>query len=233
MRYSSKRPAIAMIELIFAIVVVSIVMLTIPMIIRVMNQSEELSLGQEIFAKMYAQAQRKSMNPWDQNVSNVILNPLSSDGTVLVIDTMTDLNCSRQVGSARYRENNISSRECNQALWTPSDITNGDKNGTLGIEHYNNTTYTVKDSLNGDYQIHIVVAYVDDGADDVAHNGHYATTWQIGNDASPSGATAAANATHLKRVVMRFTRLDSLGNPVATIPVTTFTFYMSNIGVVQ
>jgi len=221
-----------MIELIFAIVVVAIVMLTIPMIIRVMNQSEELSLGQEIFAKMYAQAQRKSMNPWDENVTNLLFN-FPADGTVLMINATDDLNCSRQIGTNLYRENNISTRECNQALLTPSAIINGDKNGTLGIEHYNNTTYTVKDTLNGDYQVHIVVAYVDDGDKDIVHNGNYTTTWEIGNDTSPSGATAAANATHLKRVVMRFTRLDGSSNPVPSIPVTTLTFYMSNIGVVQ
>lgn len=224
-----------MIELIFAIVVVAIVMLTIPMIIRVMNQSQELSLGQEIFAKMYAQAQRKSMNPWDQNVSRIILNPMDTNGTILLVNNgAADLNCSRQVGSTFYRDNNISTRECNQAFLAASAIlNNGDRNGTSGIEHYNDTTYTVPDSLNGNYQIHIVVAYVGDGADDIVHNGLYATTWQLGDSASPSGAATAANATHLKRVVMRFTRVDNAGNPIATMPVTTFTFFMSNIGVVQ
>lgn len=213
-----------MIELIFAIVVVAIVMLTIPMIIRVMNQSQELSVGQEIFAKMYAQAQRKSMNPWDQNVSNVILTD-STDGTILHINGVADLNCSRSVGSSLYRENNISTRECNQAFLAASAITNGDANGTLGIEHYNNTSITIVDPVNGNYTANIAVSYVDDG-DDTPHNGHYSTTWFLGDDAAPSGSGSAPS--HLKRVVMRFSKPDN-----TTIPVTTFTFFMSNIGVVQ
>lgn len=225
-----------MIELIFAIVIVAIVMLTIPMIIRVMNQSQELSLGQEIFAKMYAQAQRKSMNPWDQSVSRIVLNPEDTNGTILIVnDGSADLNCSRLVGTTFYRVNNISSRECNQAFLAASAIPAQDNNlsGMWGIEQYNDEAYIVQDTLNGNYEIRMVVAYVNDGAVDAVHNGRYATTWQLGNSSSPSGATAAANATHLKRVVMRFTRVDNNGIPIATMPVTTFTYFMSNIGVVQ
>lgn len=223
-----------MIELIFAIVVVAIVMLTIPMIIRVMNQSQELAVGQEIFAKMYAQAQRKSMNPWDRSVSDIVRNPANTNGTILIVNNAAaiDLSCIRQVGTTFYRENNISTRECNQALLAASAIGNGDMNGTLGIEHYNNTTYNVNDPVNGNYQVHIVVGYV---SSDVANRNaaNQTATWVLGSDTTPTGATAAANATHLKRVVMRFIKIDDAGNPVTTVPVTTFTFFMSNIGVVQ
>lgn len=193
------------------------------MIIRVMNQSQELSLGQEIFAKMYAQAQKKSMNPWDRQVSNIVLNPNDTNGTILWVGG-SDLNCSRLVGSTYYRDNNISNRPCNQAFLVASAIGTGDGNGTLGIEHYNDTNITIKDTMNGDYSAIIEVGYVNSSVLD-STNVHQSTTWVLGNDATGSGATAAANATHLKRVVMTFTKAGK--------PTSTFTFFMSNIGVVQ
>lgn len=212
-----------MIELIFAIVVVSIVMLSIPMIIRVMNQSQELSAGQEIFAKMYAQAQKKSMNPWDEHVSDIVLNPNDTNGTILLVGGGNiDLNCSRVVGTTSYRNNPISTRACNQASLAASAIGAGDANGTRGIEHYNNTNITIVDPINGNYNAHIVVDYVDDSAVE-SSNGHLDAVWSLGNDATPSGAGSAAS--HLKRVVMTFTK--------AGLPTSTFTFFMSNIGVVQ
>lgn len=217
------RPAIAMIELIFAIVIIAIAMLSIPMIVRVMNQSEELSLGQEIFAKMYAQAQKKSMNPWDRHVSDIVRNPDDTNGTVLFIDGgNVDLNCSRLVGSNRYRNNTISTRVCNQALLAASAIGAGDTNGTLGIEHYNDTNITIVDPINGNYNAHIVVEYVSDTATETS-NGHIAATWVLGNDSTPSGAGSAPS--NLKRVVMTFTKSGK--------PTSTFSFFMSNIGVVQ
>lgn len=225
MKHRFFRPAIAMIELVFAIVIIAIVMLSIPMIIRVMNQSQELSLGQEIFAKMYAQAQKKSMNPWDQQVSNIALNPNDTNGTILWVSSTPDLNCSRLVGSTYYRNNTISTRVCNQAFLAASAIGTGDGNGTLGIEHYNDTNITIKDTMNGDYSAIIEVGYVSSAVDAENNLGHFTTTWTLGNDQTGSGATASANSTHLKRVVMTFSKTGK--------PTSTFTFFMSNIGVVQ
>lgn len=214
-----------MIELIFAIVVVAIVMLTVPMIIRVMNQSQELSLGQELFAKMYAQAQRKSMNPWDWGVSSIVLNPNDTNGTILMVGS-TDLNCSRSVGLSVYRDNNISTRECNQVIAASAiPAHDGNLSGMWGIEQYNDESYTVHDPINGDYTVTIMVSYADDGDDwtVAGHTGHYATVWTLGDDASPSGA--GTTVSHLKRIVMKYEK--------SGLPTSTFTFFMSNIGAVQ
>jgi hypothetical protein len=216
-----------MIELIFAIVVVAIVMLSIPMIIRVMNQSQELSVGQEMFAKMYAQAQKKSMNPWDRHVSDIVLNPDDTNGTILWVSAgSVDLNCSRKVGSTFFRDNNMSVRACNQAGLPASAIPGHDGNvsGMWGIEQYNDEDIAVTDPIDGNYSAHIVVGYVDDSAAE-SSSGHLNTTWVLGNDTTPSGTAAASSATHLKRVVMTFAKTGK--------PTSTFTFFMSNIGVVQ
>lgn len=64
------RPAIAMIELIFAIVVMGIVMMSAPMLLNQARQSSYQGLNQEAIAAVAAQASMIFTYQWDENDTN-------------------------------------------------------------------------------------------------------------------------------------------------------------------
>jgi len=78
------RPAIAMIELIFAIVVMGIVMMSAPMLISTANQSGYTAIQQEGISEAATQMSIMMDYPWDENNTNgsydaTVLNVTSGD----------------------------------------------------------------------------------------------------------------------------------------------------------
>jgi hypothetical protein len=152
---------------------------------------------------------------------------------------MADLNCSRTVGTRLYRANPDSTSECildqNASFIPAASTANGgtaDGNVSKGLEMLNAGTETLRVTsstgemfdLNATYNVRYVPSALD------AFVGNIATaTWRLGSsgtisqDNNGSLGAAAANRTHLKRVVVNFwnTALDVNS---------TLTFYKSNKG---
>jgi len=224
MEMKTMRPAIAMIELIFAIVIIAISVITIPSMMAVANQaSKGMSLDADVMARLSGWTLDKFQARWDRNYN-------ASDSGILLLSPNTgDLNCTRN-GMYRWgSDENISSMQCNIAA-NPSAIPNPSLDGNLskGIEQLNggNENITVVSASGESYNVNAsyAVSYVDAGL--VTVNANTATaTWKLGSSSNmyPDGSLGAAlvDRTNLKRVVTRF---DS---PDVNI---TLTFFKSNKG---
>jgi hypothetical protein len=216
------RPAMAMIELIFAIVIIAISVITIPTMMSVANNAAKgIVIDEDAMARLSGWTLDKFQARWDRNY-------LASGSGALNIATIADLNCSRVGGYRIGSDENISSMQCN-TVQAPSAIPNPslDGNLSLGIEQLNGGAETISVTTSGGTTVDInatySVRYVDST---VATNGNIQTAlWRIGSSSSmaPDGWTAAVDATHLKRVVTRFQN-TALGVD------TTLTFFKSNKG---
>lgn len=216
------RSAMAMIELIFAIVIIAISVITIPTMMSVANStSKGIIIDEDVMARLSGWALDKFQARWDGNYQ-------ASGSGSLNISTINDLNCSRVGGYRIGSEENISSMQCNM-FQVPSAIPTPSTDGNLskGIEQLNGGEETVSVQTQGGGAVDITatysVRYVDST---VVTNGNTQTaTWRVGSSGamSPDGATAATGATHLKRVVIRFVN-NSLGVD------TTLSFFKSNKG---
>ncbi len=214
------RPAMAMIELIFAIVIIAISVMTIPSMMSVADKaSKAMAIDDDVMARLSGWTIDKFQARWDGNYS-------ASGSGALNIAAMDDLNCSRGRGNVWYRigsDENVSSMQCNTAAWDTTIPSLGDGNISKGIEQLNGGSEPITITAAGGTPYTITatysVAYVDST---VATSGNtQAAIWVLGSSAtmnpSPSGTS------HLKRVVTRFNNTD-LGVD------TTLTFFKSNKG---
>lgn len=230
MRVIKMRSAIAMIELIFAIVIIAISVISIPTMISVADKaSKVIAIDEDVMARLSGWTLDKFQARWDGNYSASGSGPLSITG-------IADLNCSRAGGYRIGSDENVSSMQCSPivgwdaAIPTVAGNAAGEADGNLskGIEMLNAgselititpdnaTPYTVTATYN--------VRYVDSVLD-VGTGNTRTATWRLGSSGNmaPNGWTAAADATHLKRVVIRFE------NPDLDVD-TTLTFFKSNKG---
>lgn len=235
----SMRPAMAMIELIFAIVIIAISVLTIPSMMNIAgNSTKRILIDDDAMARLSGQiidkyqARWGGEYPYDGNASTPLY--------VSAIVTMTDLNCSRTDGVRFYRANPDTTAECDfvgqsaSAIPAASTADGGlaDGNVSKGLEMLNAGTETLRVTtstgetfdLNATYN----VRYVPSGLTAVAGNTATAT-WRLGSsgtitqDNGGSLGTTLADRTHLKRVVINFWNSD-LGID------STLTFFKSNKG---
>lgn len=218
---SSMRPAIAMIELIFAIVIIAISVISIPTMISVADQAaKQITVDDDVMSRLSGWTIDKSQARWDGNYS-------ASGSGPLVIAGDTDIPCSRGAGTVWYRMNPDSMIQCDVAANPPSVILNlGDGNLSRGIEQLNGgsepITITHADGTTYNVTATYQVRYVTSALTAVAGNTATAT-WVLGSSANmaPDGSLNAS--THLKRVVTRFQNA-ALGVD------TTLTFFKSNKG---
>lgn len=212
-----------MIELIFAIVIIAISVLTIPSMMAVAdNATKGIMIDEDILKRMMGEITKVSQARWDQNLSAPEFRPLWIGG---------DLGCTRADplgGSAWYRINPDSSMPCDAAGNGPLMAVapaNGDLNLSKGIEQLHNATYNLDINATGgniysipiSYDVHYVVSTIS------AINAGVATaTWQVGSSTAPNPNSAAAK-THLKRVVVRC----NSNNPDIDM---SLTFFKSNVG---
>lgn len=217
------RSAMAMIELIFAIVIIAISVISIPMMMSVADKaSKGIAIDDDVMSRLNGWTMDKFQARWDGNYSASGSGPLN-------IATMTDLNCSRIGGYRIGSDENVSSMQCSNILAVPSGIPrNGDGNLSRGIEQLNGgnndlgETITITPSNGTPYTVTATyeVHYVSSGLDSV--NGNVAAaTWTLGGatlDPANTGTTS-----HLKRVVTRFS------NPTLETDIV-LTFFKSNKG---
>lgn len=225
MSRKAMRPAMAMIELIFAIVVIAISVISIPMMISVADKaSKQISVDDDVMSRLAGWTIDKFQARWDGNYSASGSGPLWITGT-------PDLNCSRGAGNVWYRANPNSSVQCDPLNRAPSAIPtiagNGagqaDGNLSKGIEMLNagSEPITITAASGESYVVNAnySVSYVNAA---VLVNANTSTAaWTLGSSTAMSpGATGTS---HLKRVVLRF------NNP--NLPTdTVLTFFKSNKG---
>lgn len=210
------RPAMAMIELIFAIVVIAISLLSIPSMMEVAAQSSKGNvIDEDVMSRLAGWVMDKSQARWDARYQASGSGPLWIPG---------DLNCTaRGSGNVWYRVNPDSTVQCDNQNRTPSAIPSlGDANLSHGIEQLNGGSENLTIAATGEsYTVtaSYVVSYV---PSTVTVSGNTATaTWVLGSSTnmnpSPSGTS------HLKRVVTHFTDSDTQTDIVLT-------FFKSNKG---
>ncbi len=219
------RPAMAMIELIFAIVIIAISIITIPTMMNVANQAMKGTLiDEDVMARLSGWTLDKFQARWDGNYS-------ASGSGALNIATIADLNCSRAGGYRIGSDENVSSMQCN--ILAPASVIprNGDGNLSRGIEQLNGGNNDLGEAIiispasGTPYTITATyeVDYVPSGPTTTIGNTQTAT-WMLGSSGSINPADAPAeNVTHLKRIVTRFQN-TTLGVD------TTLTFFKSNKG---
>lgn len=217
------RPAMAMIELIFAIVIIAISVMTIPSMMNVADQaSKGMAIDDDVMARLSGWTLDKFQARWDGNYSESGSGPLN-------INTIGDLNCSRDGGYRIGSDENVSSMQCNMNA-SPSAIP-ADGSGILanGIEQLNGgnagngekititPTNGTPYEVTATYEVDYVTSTVANGAD---ANSKIAT-WTLGGTTFDTATTGTTS--HLKRVVTRF------NNPATNTDIV-LTFFKSNKG---
>ncbi|MDP3465521.1 MAG: hypothetical protein Q8R86_07095 [Sulfuricurvum sp.] len=213
------RPAMAMIELIFAIVIIAISVMTIPSMMSIASQaSKGMAIDDDVMSRLSGWTLDKFQTRWDDNYE-------ISDSRILNINAMADLNCSRVGGYRIGSDENVSSMRCD-ILNAPSGIpSTGSGILANGIEQLNNGSepITILTSTGESYDITATyrVTYVSSTVTPLTGSSTQTATWILGS--STAMAPSASGTSHLKRVVTRF-------NNTALGVDTTLTFFKSNKG---
>ncbi|MBN2870186.1 MAG: type II secretion system protein [Campylobacterales bacterium] len=219
------RSGMAMIELIFAIVIIAISVLSIPSMMNVASEaSKSAVIDEDIMSRLSGWTLENFQARWDQNYAASGSGPLWISGS-------GDLECTRGSENVWYRVNQNSNIQCDDQNRTPSAIGSAgagtaDGNLSKGIEQLNGgtETITVIAASGEEYNVSATynVRYVSSSLTNV--NGNTATaTWTLGSSANMAPDGSTGTATHLKRVVTRFYN-DELDVD------TTLTFFKSNKG---
>jgi len=212
------RHAMAMIELIFAIVIIAISILTIPTVVAVAGNASNVLLNQEnVVFELARVANDKFQSRWDGNYTNMNTAPLQLIGTA-------DLNCSNPGPSRIGYSIRTSTLMCNTTGGIPSSIPAlGDGNVSHGIEQLNGGTEKIRivgTSYDIDASYH--VRYVPSGLSNINEN-NVTALWKLGSVGTPNPSGGSlSNTTHLKRVVVVF---SEAGGTQAVL-----TFFKSNKG---
>lgn len=223
------RKAIAMIELIFAIVVIAISVITIPTMMAVSNNANKtMILDDDAMIRLKSIATEKFQARWD---GSYILDRNDTQTwyiSVLPINS-GDFNCTdgkRAVGSALK-----TNRDCNMSqIAHDIPLPKGSGDVSDGIEQVNGGTETIEIQrsdgnstayyeMNAAYSVRYVPFNLDKSTPHMIR-----AKWTLGSSTSLNvGGSTTANS-HLKRVSIRFFN-DDLGVD------TTLSFFKSNIGV--
>lgn len=203
------RSAMTMIELVFAIVIIAISIVTIPSMMSVANNaSKGVMIDEDVMERLGGWVLDKFQARWDRNYL------ASGSGPLVMNPDGGDLNCLRAGGYRIGSDENTSSMQCNM-LKNPNNIPNvGDGNVSRGIEQLNNGSETIPISAANGTEYNVTatysVAYVDSTVNTAGNT--QTATWILGsstnmNPPSPSGNTGNT-LSHLKRVVTRFNSPD-------------------------
>jgi prepilin-type N-terminal cleavage/methylation domain-containing protein len=225
------RRGMTMIELIFAIVIISISVITIPTMMSVANNaSKVVSIDEDVMSRLYGWAMDKLQARWDGNYS------ASRSGPLPMNPDTGDLNCSRIGGYRWGSDENVSSMQCNMAmfnLWDTAIPTvagsgagQADGNLSKGIEMLNagSETITITPANGTPYDVNATYAvdYVSSSVTPLTGSNTQSATWVLGSSTNMN-PSSAGTTTHLKRVVIRF------NNPNLSTD-TVLTFFKSNKG---
>jgi len=217
------RSAMAMIELIFAIVIIAISVLSIPSMMAVAdNASKGMIIDEDILKRMMGEITKVSQARWDQNST-------APDFAPLRITVGGDLLCAADPlrGAGTYRANPDSSMMCspNSPIMAAA-VADGNLSLNFGIEQLHNNPYNLEVNATGGnvYTIPIrySVSYVTATHGAINGTGVATASWVLGSSGAPN-PNPSANQTHLKRIVA--TSVDN--DPAVNM---TLTFFKSNVG---
>lgn len=227
MREMKMRSAIAMIELIFAIVIIAISVISIPTMISVADKaSKVIAIDEDVMARLSGWTLDKFQARWDGNYS------ASGSGPLSIID-IADLNCSRAGGYRIGSDENVSSMQCSPIVgWDtaiPTVAGNGvgeaDGNLSKGIEMLNagseSIVITPADGVSYNVTATYEVDYVSSTVTPLTGSNTQTATWILGSSGSMDPNTVGT-VDHLKRVVTNF---SGVGDTDITL-----TFFKSNKG---
>jgi len=219
------RSAMAMIELIFAIVIIAISVLSIPSMMAVAdNASKGMIIDEDILKRMMGEITKVSQARWDQNSTAPDFSPLQ-------ITVGGDLPCAADPlrGAGVYRANPDSSMVCspNSPMMAVA-VADGNLSLNFGIEQLHNNPYVleVNATAGNIYTIPIeyTVSYVTATHSAINAAGVATASWVLGSSGTPDPADPAdGTQTHLKRIVA--TCVDNDPNVNMTL-----TFFKSNKG---
>jgi hypothetical protein len=212
------RKAMAMIELIFAIVIMAVAVMTIPSMMNIAgNATKGMTIDEDVMSRMAGWTIDKFQARWDRNYGIANSRPLWVGG-----------ECSRGAGNVWFRANVSSETQCDDQNRSAAygGTATGDGNTSLGIEQLNGGTESISISpASGGAPYNVTatysVSYINPA---VAVSGNTATaTWVLGSSANmnptPSGTS------NVKRIVTQFS------SPANELDVsTTLTFFKSNKG---
>lgn len=210
---------IAMIELIFAIVIIAISVLTIPSMMSIADVSAKgMIIDEDVLQRMIEEIVKVSKARWDQNYSD---DTNASDAQYKVLQISNE--CWNDGGILR-RRNPDSKMQCEVNTTTPSTIpSTGNLNLTQGIEQLNNKDYNMTVSTStGNYDVPVAYRVGYANSDMVLTGTTGTATWTLGSSSNMS-AGFTTGPTHLKEVVVRTE--DSTRNIDMTL-----TFFKSNVG---
>ncbi len=209
-----------MIELIFAIVVVSISILALPTVLLTDATSQEQTLKEEGIMLTTTKVAQVLTYPWDQNSP-----PLGVMSSSQVLNTGGDTDLSR-IGASDFREGHFPD-ELRRRM-TPSSnpraasAIGGAANSNIGAFDGEQVTVGAAGADLGykkQYRLTTAVSYVTDAAD-------YNTTGNT-NILFDFDTNASAGTSNIKMVRVSTDELDTAGNWVPIIQMTSFA---SNIG---
>ncbi|HEX5329286.1 hypothetical protein [Sulfuricurvum sp.] len=214
------RSAMAMIEMIFAIVIIAISVMTIPSMMSIADSaSKGVAVDEDVLKRLSGEITKVSQARWDQNSIAPEFYPLLIAG---------DIQCDRIVGGTAYRLNPDSSMPCSTNVplmaAAPGD---GNLNLTQGIEQLHNRTYNLEVNATNDGKLYTIpitynVSYVTATTSALNAAGVATATWRLGSSGAMNPTPSVAQ-THLKRVVVR-TESSILDTNM------TLTFFKSNVG---
>jgi len=143
MMFSTQRKAIAMIELIFAIVVMGIVMMSAPQMLATASQSGYTTIQQEGINEAAAQMNMILDYPWDENDSN------SSHTTVLFVNNGDPgLNATRAVGGGTPIARAGTPMKSDRLYITSAGLPGGTFNASpIGLDS-NENNLSIKDDID-------------------------------------------------------------------------------------
>ena len=224
------RPAVAMIELIFAIVIMAIVLLSAPMLISTATKSGYVAIQQEAINEAASQVNMIMGHHWDENTANdLFLDPILQVSASGDLELNENNNSGRRIGTPDESYRSFI-RADGQTL-TASNLTK-DGNDSDDIDDYAGDTYLkeIQSSPDVNYveidtiRIDSVVSYIDDSPS----GGTFAANNIIFNpDLTTAGTTTSGTSTNIKRisVSLRSTSgLDELDKEI------TLHAFSSNIG---
>ena len=174
------RPAIAMIELIFALVIMGIVLMTAPMLVNTAAKSAYVSVQQENINEAASRLNMIMGYPWDEgNVENNTFNTiLKTDSTVSDLDeenrtiNITTVEGYR-VGTPIESLRNFNVPGNPSGMPASALVVDGkddidDFAGTIGLEL--NGTGTGADYIEDNVAITTTIAYIEDDTNEVNYN---------------------------------------------------------------
>lgn len=209
------RPAVAMIELIFALVVMGLVLTSVPQLLTTASSSGYVAIQQESISEAATQVNIIMGYAWDEN------NTIEGHETVLLANGDGDLNATggipkRRAGTPRRSQRLFISYDAEEFNATrPADL-GADAGDLDDIDDFNGVTtlYEAETSVNSDYiekganiNISRTVSYMDDN---VTGGTYINPTADNTIGFAPAFNAALANTSNIKHIQVTLTSTSNV-----------------------